>query len=319
MNPIKTTPKDFFFQIGSVAALYVSVISLINLLLSTINVLFPDPLEFGGGFYMYDPYTAGLRWSIAALVIAFPLYLILMRIINRDIEREPSKADLALRRWITYLTLFASAVTIAVDLVVLLNVFLAGEVSTRFILKVIAVLVVAGLVFSYYFADLRNGRRMTKRSATVWRAVAIVVVLASIIVGFAVLGSPAQARKIRFDNQKVNDLQGVQWQVVSFWQQKQKLPASLNELEDPIRDGVIPVDRQSGNPYEYLAVASTTFKLCAEFNLPTPERMITGRDISMTMPAPVGKGFENWKHAAGKQCFERTIDPDLYPTMRSVR
>ena len=28
---------------------------------------------------------------------------------------------------------------------------------------------------------------------------------------------------------------------------------------------------------------------------------------------PVGKTPENWQHAAGKHCFSRTIDPELYP------
>jgi hypothetical protein len=56
------------------------------------------------------------------------------------------------------------------------------------------------------------------------------------------------------------------------------------------------------------------FQLCATFTKETPEGVAIE---NFSQPQPVGaykNGFEeNWKHTAGKVCFDRTIDPELYP------
>lgn len=39
----------------------------------------------------------------------------------------------------------------------------------------------------------------------------------------------------------------------------------------------------------------------------------------MAVPVMPGSEFDaNWEHAAGRTCFERTIDPDLYPPREKV-
>jgi hypothetical protein len=61
-----------------------------------------------------------------------------------------------IRKWLIYFTLFAAALIIIGDLVTLLNRFLEGELTVRFLLKVLAVFFVAGSVFYYYLWDLRK-------------------------------------------------------------------------------------------------------------------------------------------------------------------
>jgi hypothetical protein len=305
---IKTTPKDFFMNISAVAALYVSVISLINLLFAVIDRAFPDALQT---FY-YEPYSSGLRIAIASLIIVFPLYIILARLINKDIEVTPEKAELAPRKWLTYLTLFLAGIAIAIDLIALVNVFLGGELTTRFTLKVVALLIVTGMVFAYYLTELRKGAIMTLHTRRMWRFGAITLVVISLIIGFVVLGSPAQARKLRFDEMKSNDLQNIQWQVINFWQQKQRLPQSLQEVSDPLSGFTIPLDRQFNKSYEYRMIGNTTFELCADFNLSSRSE-IADRP-SMQRPLFVGEPqLEVWKHNSGRTCFERTVDPERYP------
>jgi hypothetical protein len=309
---MKTTPKDFFLQVAAFAALYVSAVSLINLLFSAINVVFPDALN-NYSYYSYDPYTTGLRLAIASLVIVFPLFLVLTRFINSDIAKEPAKADLWPRRWLTYLTLFVAGLAVSIDLIVLVNTFLSGEITTRFVLKVLALLAVTGMAFAYYFMDLKQGTSMPAKTRMGWRIGAVALVVVSLVWGFSVLGSPAKARDLRFDAQKVNDLQNIQWQVISFWQQKEKLPASLAELEDPISSNPIPVDAESGNGYEYRVTGALSFELCAEFNRPTDERAIASDKMMASSIYPYEGANANWKHDAGRTCFERTVDPERYP------
>ena len=51
--------------------------------------------------------------------------------------------------------LFIGAMTLIGDVITLIYNFLGGELTTRFVLKVVTVAVIAGAVIAYYFADLR--------------------------------------------------------------------------------------------------------------------------------------------------------------------
>ena len=137
MKP-KASPKDFFLWAAAMVSLYASVVSLIMLLFSYIEYAFPDALSY------VDPYSTSIRFAIASLVVLAPTFLILMRVIRSDIEGAPEKFDLWVRRWALYFTLFVAGITIVVDLITLINYFLNGDVTTRFVLKVLVVLLVVG-------------------------------------------------------------------------------------------------------------------------------------------------------------------------------
>ncbi len=122
---------------------------------------------------------------------------------------------------------------------------------------------------------------------------------------------------LRYDEQKVSDLQNMQYQLVNYWQQKQILPKAATELADPLQGYTLPMDPQSGAPYTYEMTGATSFKLCAAFNEPTPDTAGRGSYSSGTMSYPSMSGIdENWQHGAGDTCFTRTIDPERY--LRSV-
>src|SRR3989344_532301 len=229
MDKPKVTPKDFFLWAGAMVALYGSVISFIGLLFEYINRTFPDPLE-----YYVDPYSGGIRFAMASLIVLVPVTIILLRLIRRDIAREPIKNELWVRRWALMLTVFVAAAAVVGDLITLINYFLGGDLTTRFILKVVVLLLVAGAVFLHFLADLRGYWKENPSRAQQVGIGAGALVLVAIISGFFILGSPMEMRLVRFDTQKVSDLQNIQWQVVNYWQQKEKLPASLEELQDPL-------------------------------------------------------------------------------------
>lgn len=312
----KITPKDFFLQIGIIITLYVSAVSLIALLFQVINIAFPDALEFSYYSYSYDPYSAGIRSAIASLIIIFPIFLFLSWLSQRDLLKFPEKRSLGIRRWLVYLTLFAAGAAIATDLVVLVNSFLGGEITTRFILKVLVVLVTTGLIFGYYVWDLRRQWDMKTSIPMFFRGLAILIVIASLVTGFVIMGSPLTQRDFRLDEQKIYDLQSVQWQIINFWQQKEKLPGQLSELQDPISGFIIPVDAETGQSYEYRPLGANSFELCATFNQKSPKNYYQGDssipvDTSYTIEG-MSRQQGNWYHDEGRVCFNRTIDPDLY-------
>lgn len=308
MNTIKAGPKDFFLWVGAMLALYGSAVSFVALLFEYINYAYPDPLID----YYVDPFSGGIRFAMAALIVLAPLTIILMRLIRRDIARTPEKNDLWVRRWALYLTLFIAGGTIVIDLITLINTFLGGELSMRFGLKVVVVLLVAGAAFLHFLSDLWGYWGAHPRRAQVVGYAVLIAVLASIISGFFIMGTPGEVRLYRYDNQKVSDLQAIQWQIINYWQQKESLPADLQDIEDPLSGFTVPVDPQSGDAYEYKRNSPLDFSLCATFNTATPEREMS----SVARPVGVyGESAKNetWKHAAGAVCFDRSIDPDRYP------
>ncbi|OGG72718.1 hypothetical protein A3A38_00845 [Candidatus Kaiserbacteria bacterium RIFCSPLOWO2_01_FULL_53_17] len=304
MNTPKVTPKDFFLWVGAMAALYGSVVAFIALLFEYINYAFPDPLT-----YYVTPYSGSIRFEMAALIVLVPVMLFLMRLIRNDIARIPEKADLWVRRWVLFLTVFIAGVAVIGDLITLINYFLGGDLTMRFIMKVGVVLLVAGGVFLHFLADLRGYWNQNPARARMMGWAAAAVVLISIIAGFFIMGTPGQVRLYRFDEQKVSDLQNIQWQVVNYYQQKEKVPANVSELADPLSGWTLPVDPQTGENYTYEKTGNLSFRLCATFNA---ESQGPG-DSSVTKPMYASVEGENWQHGEGEVCFDRTIDPDRYP------
>ena len=97
---------------------------------------------------------------------------------------------------------------------------------------------------------------------------AALLVLAAIVSGFFIMGSPAQVRLYRFDSQKVSDLQTIQYQIVNYYQQKRSAPYGPPTVGRSTQRVNSPKDPQGG-VYRYEKTANLSFKLCATFNAET--------------------------------------------------
>jgi hypothetical protein len=328
MENKKLTPGFFFMTLGVVATLVTTVVAFLNLIFETLNRAMPDVLsgQYTFGYQTYD-YEA-IRSSLATLIIAFPAYLILSYFWTKFAHTgKLSEYNTWLRKWMMYLVLFIVAVTALIDLVVLVRYFVSGEITLRFVLKVLAVLVTSGLVGGYYIQELRSELGKPARYGWVFISVSVVCFFAVIIYSFTVMGSPIKQRALRLDQKRIEDLQNIQSQVVTFWQQKEKLPATLAELIDPLQNWqTLPRDPEFSDTrtYEYKKTGDKTFELCATFTEPIPQGWhentgggvypiaYDGKDIATS--APVTNSLnESWDHQAGRTCFTRTIDPERYP------
>jgi len=171
---------------------------------------------------------------------------------------------------------------------------------------------VAGGVFLHFLADLRGYWLQHPDKARMVGWAAGVLVIISIIAGFFIMGTPGQVRLYRYDEQKVSDLQNIQWQVVNYYQQKEMIPANLSELEDPLSGWTLPVDPQTSEGYRYEKTGNLSFSLCADFNAESQSP-----DSAVARPF-AGVENENWQHSEGEKCFDRTIDPDRYPPYEKI-
>jgi len=137
----------------------------------------------------------------------------------------------------------------------------------------------------------------------------IAIVAAAIIAGFFVVGSPETARLGRFDIKRESDLGMIQGNGTYFWQSKQKLPESLEDLRDDLRGVIIPTDPETRVPYGFRILGERSFELCATFSLPSQVSEVA-RPIE-----PMGIRSA-WEHGSGPTCFEWTIDPDFFPPIQ---
>ncbi|HYE23203.1 MAG TPA: DUF5671 domain-containing protein [Candidatus Paceibacterota bacterium] len=310
MEPVRTpvTAKDFFLWLGIIIGVYGSVIALLALLFEYINRSFPDQLA---GYA--DPLASGAHVSMATLIVFVPLTTLLVYLVRNSIRREPGKEHIWVRRWAIVLTLFLAGFVVAIDLVTLVTTFLGGEVTVRFALKVLAVLLVGIGLFLHFLAERWGYWLRYEKKA---HAVAIAMIVLNFLVvlaGFYIIGTPTDMRLQRLDAQKVQDLQSIQGQLVYYYQQKQELPESIDQLSDPISGFTVPADPETGASYEYRVTSGTSFVLCGTFRRDSIDTRGQG-EYSMRDASYPSRGIsDNWVHGTGEVCFERTIDPELYP------
>ncbi len=300
----KTTPKDVFMHLLGLVTLYGSVVSFITLLFQYVNHLHPDQLT-----YYYQSVLNSVRWSASVLVVMFPVYLIVTKMVNRESERDPAKKDIKIRKWFTYLTLFISAVTLIIDVIVLVYNFLGGDLTINFLLKIAVVLFVAGSVFGYYLWDLKRapGDR-TKLNILSW--VVTLVILIAVGGSYTIIGSPQKQRDLNFDQIRSDNLRAIQNRVVSYWQQKNELPKTMADLNDNIAGFTVPTDPKTNQPYEYIVKDALNFQLCAQFAYPSVNEGMNSFAPTTVIKDPYGYD-QSWIHTSGRFCFDRTIDLEL--------
>jgi hypothetical protein len=152
-----TTPaKDAFLYLLSFSTLATWTISLGSICFSLIDDWIPDPL----GHTNYAPSLSDqISYALACLLVTFPIYLFVMRVILSETRQGPEKLESSVRKWLTYIALLIAAGVIIGDVVTFLAFYLRGELTSRFIAKVAVTLLISGGVFWYYLGSLRDARK----------------------------------------------------------------------------------------------------------------------------------------------------------------
>ena len=310
----KASTVDVVLNFFSFILLGIVATALGTLYFQIINTHFQDPLAELHGFGDWGR-TSAIHHAIASLVIGFPLYFMAIRLWFRKYREDEGRTESRLSKWLTYVVLLIASVTIVGDLITVLFKLLQGEVSARFFLKALTILVIAGIIFSFYYLERLKiqYRKPIPRAAFQYFgwAVAGLVVL-GIVLGFFAAGSPETARHRAFDMERARNLGGLSACIERYAQDLGQLPPSLDELKRTSKYSYCAVhmkDPETKQEYAYRIVTPARtqgaaqvgeFELCASFALASDG---AGSETGYGDRATAIWG----EHGAGRSCDTVTV------------
>lgn len=257
------------------------------------------PLEVAGGYVSRSFSQGSLKFAIASLLVATPVFFLFSWLIRRELSRGNLNPKLGVRVWISYVILFI-AIAIAVgDLIATVFSVMNGDYTVRFILKSLSILVIVSWIFVYYYLELRSPNALVKTMLPrIFGIITAVVVVASFIGSFFLIDSPAVARARAFDQNRVNDLSQLSAAVEDHYRINQKLPATLDELT-PTRAYLELSDPKTNEPYKYKTTGAASYELCATFETESVNDEET----------PYMYGYEYTFHI-GENCYPKNVPPE---------
>jgi hypothetical protein len=250
-----------------------------------INVSFPDALDAMN--WGYSAVTSTIHYSMAALLIGFPLYYASIRLWFRKFREDEGRTESKLSKWLTYLVLLVAAITIVGDLITTVFTLLQGEITVRFFLKALTIFGIAGAIFGFYYLERRRIQYhadIPRRHFLLFGRGTAGAIVIGIGLGFWLSGSPTTERNRSFDQTRSENLASLSSCIEQYASNLGALPASLSELTRSSQYSYCQsntTDPETGTEYEYRVVTPSKaqgagrvgeYELCADFALATNVR-----------------------------------------------
>jgi len=297
MSDTNHSAKFAFFYMLSLVALIFMALAAGMIIFQLINKYITDPLNQFSGSFSSDQ----LKFAISALIISTPIYFLTMRQIFKNIFSGQLSKDLGVRRWLTYLILFVAAVVMIGWLIGVVNSFLGGELTAKFVLKALAAILIAVAIFSFYLYDIRREDIAGKKDKVLMYYLigSLIVIVAIFITSLFIVESPTATRNRRVDDAVLNKFNNIDSALITYYNDNEKLPADLGMLRvevlylraDDIEDPV------SGKPFDYRVLENDKYELCADF-----------RTSNLDPESPDIFVNKRWPHDAGYQCLSQKIE-----------
>ncbi|HZJ41913.1 MAG TPA: DUF5671 domain-containing protein [Patescibacteria group bacterium] len=254
----KNNAKFAFYYLLSLTALIFMAISVGLIAFGIINQTIADPLLNN----YYNSINNQFKFAISALIIATPLYYIVVSLIRKGIKRGELEIESAIRRWLTYFILFVSSLIILGFLISVINGFLAGELTLRFILKALTVFVISGLVFAYYFYDIKQDNPAQENKVNkVFLIASVLLVLTAFVSVWFFMESPKKARDRRLDEKILNDISNLESSINFYYSEKKFLPENMTDVAENSQH----LNYLNTQGIEYKKNGESSFEICATF------------------------------------------------------
>ena len=287
--------KHTFYYLLILVTLSFCAIGIGQIVFQIINSSFPDVAFIYQAAFNQDV----LRFGLSAVIVTSPIYWFISRAINNELAAGGLDKESKIRKWLTYLLIFAASVTVIGFLMGILNSFLNGELTIKFVLKALSAIVISAIVFAYYLYDIRRVKFTKDKVIRIFGISFWVIILVSIVAGFFFIDSPTKVRALREDEERLNRLMNVSYQVEEYNRQNNKMPENLELIKDMVYQDNL-VDPITGNRFEYKVLDNSKYQLCADFNFSNREPEGTEKYSGYYQPG--------WLHDAGNYCFERKVE-----------
>ena len=127
------------------------VVALGRIFIELIARRFPDAAHpVYGHAIVYD-----ISWQLATLIVAFPCFLVIGRLIAGELRRRPDAVESGVRAWLTHIALVIAGLITLSDGIFFVSEFLRGDLTAQFILNTTVIVGLGGGVFAYYLRTLR--------------------------------------------------------------------------------------------------------------------------------------------------------------------
>ncbi len=294
----KHNAKYAFYYLLSLVALIFTALSFGMILFSIIDKLIPDVLN------SYSNVDNQLKFAISALFIAAPIFYFISTLIHKGLHKGELEKDSAIRRWLTYFIVLISSMIILGVFIGVINNFLSGELTGRFILKAVTMLFISGITFSFYFYDIKREQPEKKdKIVKIFFFATAALVLAAFIAAWFFVESPKTARNRRLDSALVQNIYSIENAMNSYYDTNKKLPASLDELKADKRNYFnenVLMDPETKAPIIYNKLSDKEFELCATFR--TDSIAEAAKQASY-----IGMDTYSKEHFAGYQCLRGNL------------
>jgi hypothetical protein len=283
--------REAFLYLLMFVALYMVAYHTGAILFALVEFRWPDA-AFGDS--TLDRMREWVRFGVASLLVAFPVFLLTSRITGRAVAEDPEKRNSGVRRWLTYLTLFNAACVLIGDFIAVLLGLLKGELTARFLSKAGIVAAIAGWLFTHYMGGLRRDEADAPRTSAPSRlargaGLAVVVVTA---VGMWLAGTPGEVRRQMLDQRRLRELAELSQAIDSHHRERGLLPSDLDALYLRRAQSSLPLtDPVTHDRYAYSVLDSVRYELCATF------------DAADSLGPHDSRVNPFWRHGPGHACF----------------
>lgn len=312
----KAGAVDVVINFFSFILLGIVATALGTLYFQIINHFFPDALD-ASHWYVAGASADAIHYATAALIIGYPLYYFAMHLWFRKFREDEGRVESKLSKWLTYLVLLVTAITIVGDLIAVVYTSLQGEITIRFFLKALVILGIAGSIFGFYYCERRKIQYRVDIPRSLFQRMGLgmtVAVVIGILLGFLASGSPLSERDRSLDETRANHLSSLASCIEQYALSYQALPKSLNDFRQSSEYNYCLSylqDPETALQYEYRVVTPSRlegtvtigeYELCATFTLASAPSQST---------APYGMQSVWYEHAAGQSCD--TVKAKLSP------
>jgi len=257
-----------------------------------INKYIPDAIS--GYRNCYD--SSAIRFAIASIIVASPIYYISTWKINKHLRAGELQKESNIRKWLSYLIILVSSVVIIGSLIAVIFGFLEGELTSRFLLKIVTMLVISGTVLSYYFYDIKREIITGEKDKVlkIYFIFSLIVSIAILILAMFFVESPFNARNKKIDDKTVQNMSQTKNSIDTFVSNSDRLPNTLEELKNsryyyPKSETIENID--------YKIISKEKYKLCADFKTSSEDDDCRSFYYN-----------EQWQHKKGYQCIEKTVN-----------